>query len=107
MIFESIIYLQIKMTSAEEYLILIKISGFMISTLSQPYLTCSIGQQVDSLSLEIRVKLFHSNWYIQPKKYKRKLIMFQERLKKSISINLCGFGYLNYNTFLLVIKFDY
>lgn len=79
-----------------------KVIGALVCTLSQFYFLCYFGDKLNGLSMQIGIKLFHSNWFYQSKRYKQKLMLLQERLKRPLDFQLCGFTKLNFETFLTV-----
>lgn len=92
-----------KISSTEEAIAMVKVLCFFMCTMTQPFLICLIGNKIEEISMEIRMDLFHSNWYYQSKVFKEKFMIFQERLQRPISMSLCGFAKLNLQAFVSVL----
>lgn len=94
--------LQVKISTSDDFIILIKVCAFLVCTLSGIYFLCHYGNKLNIHSANLSAQLFHTRWYYQTRKYKQKLMLLQERLNHPLKFDLCGFTELNFETFLSV-----
>jgi 7tm Odorant receptor len=63
------------------------------------FLPCYFGSRIHDKSFFLRQKVFESQWMDASLEYKKLLVIFLERGKRPVKINLYGFFFLKLETF--------
>jgi 7tm Odorant receptor len=66
------------------------------------FLPCYFGSRINEKTLLLRQKVFESQWLDASLEYKKLLVIFLERAKRPVKINIYGFFFLQLETFTSV-----
>lgn len=72
------------------------------------FLPCYFGNEISIVSNSLSTQLFHSNWYMESRRFTAAMKMFMENTKTTLIVNAAdGFFHVNLNQFLRIMNLTY